>query len=295
MAYIPQVLKEKQEEFYSLIFLIEAFTYKFDLKIKDLAEFLIRTDFQNHAIAYVNVDKINFIKLDKRSSVQAIVNILNILSNQNFSGGLLTDDPASDTSYLEYQHIHIMTSDIYNFKPLGDVSVNVRMGFQLLDFDRGVKFKDIDHDKLDIAINEFHSLQPRIFEDGFYRAHPRKQDIVQSLNNDINIPNAESDQQLKNQLIQAQQRIKELEALQHSEVSEILTTQEESKLSTREENNIIKVLAVLSEMESKVDTSKPYEAHGILSNKAQLLGIDPFPSDESLKKWFTKANEYKKS
>jgi hypothetical protein len=49
------------------------------------------------------------------------------------------------------------------------------------------------------------------------------------------------------------------------------------------------------ELERKIDMSKPYEAHGIMAQKAQLLGIDPFPSNESIKKWFAKANEYKKS
>ncbi|WP_228722365.1 hypothetical protein [Acinetobacter indicus] len=51
----------------------------------------------------------------------------------------------------------------------------------------------------------------------------------------------------------------------------------------------------MADMEKKIDISKPYEAHGIMCMKAQLLGIDKFPSDESVKKWFTKAREYKKS
>lgn len=67
----------------------------------------------------------------------------------------------------------------------------------------------------------------------------------------------------------------------------------ESRLRTREENNIIKVLAVLADMEKKIDISKPYEAHGIMKPKAELLGIEAFPSDESIKKWFIKATEYK--
>lgn len=102
--------------------------------------------------------------------------------------------------------------------------------------------------------------------------------------------------QYEEKLAKAEQRIKELGAIQKCDESITPPTKQiESKLSTREENNIIKVLAVLSEMESKVDTSRPYEAHGILSNKAQLLGIESFPSADSLKKWFTKANDYKKS
>lgn len=93
--------------------------------------------------------------------------------------------------------------------------------------------------------------------------------------------------------IELQNHIKELEADQPNEQVEIQTSQAEPKLSTREENNIIKVLAVLADMDAKIDILKPYEAHGIMARKAQLLGIEPFPSDESIKKWFSKANEYK--
>lgn len=92
---------------------------------------------------------------------------------------------------------------------------------------------------------------------------------------------------LKAEILEKEQHLKKLKLIQ--------TTQSESKLSTREENNIIKVLTVLADMEKKIDISKPYEAHGIMCMKAQLLGIDKFPSDESVKKWFTKAREYKKS
>lgn len=79
-----------------------------------------------------------------------------------------------------------------------------------------------------------------------------------------------------------------------AELEAIQTSASESKLSTREENNILRVIAVLGEMD-KVNMLKPHEAHGIMARKAELLGINPFPSDESIKKWFTKANEYKKS
>ena len=102
-------------------------------------------------------------------------------------------------------------------------------------------------------------------------------------------------EQLKLELAQAKELIKQLETKQKDEKLETQTNQDESKLGTREENNIIKVLAVLADMEKKIDTSKPYEAHGIMFNKAQLLGIDKFPSNESIKKWFIKANECKKS
>lgn len=90
-----------------------------------------------------------------------------------------------------------------------------------------------------------------------------------------------------------QDRITQLETEQESTQSEIQTSEQDSKLSTREENNIIRVLAVLAELERKIDISKPYEAHGIMAQKAQFLGVDPFPSNESIKKWFLKATEYK--
>ena len=100
-------------------------------------------------------------------------------------------------------------------------------------------------------------------------------------------------EQLQTQLAQAQELIKQLKINKKDEKLEIQTTHAESKLGTREENNIIRVLAVLADMEKKIDLLKPYEAHGILLNKAELLGVDKFPSSESIKKWFTKANEYK--
>lgn len=111
------------------------------------------------------------------------------------------------------------------------------------------------------------------------------------------IPNIENYtkeiESLKAALDQAQVRIKELEAKQAVEQLQIQTNELESKLSTREENNILRVLAVLADMEKKIDISKPYEAHGIMLAKANLLGIEPFPSNESIKKWFSKANEFK--
>ena len=91
-------------------------------------------------------------------------------------------------------------------------------------------------------------------------------------------------------------QLKEIVASKDAEIEQlkaIQTTKDEPKLSTREENNIIKVLAVLTDMATNIDISKPYEAHGIMKRKAELLGISPFPSDESIKKWFSKANDYK--
>ena len=98
------------------------------------------------------------------------------------------------------------------------------------------------------------------------------------------------------QCLNTENKMKELVANKDEEIKQlkaIQTTKDESKLSTREENNIIKVLAVLADIAPKIDLSKPYEAHGIMKRKAELLGISPFPSDESIKKWFSKANDYK--
>lgn len=115
---------------------------------------------------------------------------------------------------------------------------------------------------------------------------------IESLNAEISRLRKEIEDRDKT-AIKLQNRIKELEAGQANEQVEIQTSERESKLSTREENNIIKVLTVLADMDAKIDISKPYEAHGIMARKAQLLGIEPFPSDESIKKWLSKANEYK--
>ena len=87
---------------------------------------------------------------------------------------------------------------------------------------------------------------------------------------------------LKVELLEKDQKIKELKAIQ--------TTQAESKLgNTRAENNVAKLILALS-AQAKIDTSKPYAQYESLKTQAELLGIDKFPSDENIASWLKKAN-----
>lgn len=92
---------------------------------------------------------------------------------------------------------------------------------------------------------------------------------------------------LKAELLEKDQKIKELGLIQ--------TTVDESKLgNTRAENNVTKLLLVLAKM-ADIDVSKPHAIHESLLVQAELLGVDKFPSDETIKKWLVKANKHKNS
>lgn len=89
---------------------------------------------------------------------------------------------------------------------------------------------------------------------------------------------------LKTELLEKDQKIKELELIQ--------TTADESKLgNTRAENNVTKLLLVLAKM-ADIDVNKPHAIHESLLAQADLLGLDKFPSDETVKKWLIKANNH---
>lgn len=100
----------------------------------------------------------------------------------------------------------------------------------------------------------------------------------------VNILNAEIEK-LKAELLKKDQIIKELRLIQ--------TIVDESKLgSTRAENNVTKLLLVLAEM-ANININKPHAVHESLLVQADLLGVDKFPSDETIKKWLIKANNHK--
>ncbi len=95
---------------------------------------------------------------------------------------------------------------------------------------------------------------------------------------------SEEIEKLKAELLEKDQKIKELESIQ--------TTVDESKLgNTRAENNVTKLLLVLARM-ANIDINKPHAVHESLSVQAELLGVDKFPSDETIKKWLIKANSH---
>lgn len=85
-----------------------------------------------------------------------------------------------------------------------------------------------------------------------------------------------------------QEHIKQLE----TEQSEIQTSEQESKLHTRTENNVSKLILVLAEM-AGINVSTPYANYQAISTQADLLGIDKFPSDENVAGWLKKASLFK--
>ncbi len=92
----------------------------------------------------------------------------------------------------------------------------------------------------------------------------------------------EKNEKLKAEILEKDKKIKELESIQ--------TTEDKSKLgSTRAENNVAKLILALS-AQAKIDTSKPYAQYESLKIQAELLGIDKFPSDESVASWLKRAN-----
>lgn len=94
----------------------------------------------------------------------------------------------------------------------------------------------------------------------------------------------QENKKLKAELLEKQQKLEELELTQ--------TTQDESKLgNTRAENNVTKLLLVLAKM-ANIDINKPHAIHESLLVQAELLGVDRFPSDETIKKWLIKANRH---
>lgn len=91
-------------------------------------------------------------------------------------------------------------------------------------------------------------------------------------------------EKLKTELLEKEQKIKELELVQ--------TTPDESKLgNTRAENNVTKLLLVLAKM-ANIDINKPHAVYDSLLVQAELLGVGKFPSDETIKKWLIKANRH---
>ena len=117
-----------------------------------------------------------------------------------------------------------------------------------------------------------------------FNDHLKNKVMDQSLDNQNSIIDQlkEENEKLKTELLNKNQKIKELELIQ--------TTVDESKLgNTRAENNVAKLILVLSE-QANIDTSKPYAQYESLRTQAELLGIDKFPSDENVATWLKRAN-----
>ncbi|MDC5024055.1 hypothetical protein OHW20_03215 [Acinetobacter baumannii] len=108
--------------------------------------------------------------------------------------------------------------------------------------------------------------------------------------NDDSRIHIDENKKLKKELAEAQERIKQLETTHQISQVEIQTNSEKSKLgSTRAENNVAKLILVLGQM-ANIDVSKPYANYESLKTKAELLGIERFPSDENVASWLKRAN-----
>lgn len=119
------------------------------------------------------------------------------------------------------------------------------------------------------------------FIDGFNKPLEREQIEESNLMLD-HLKKANEDHRIE--LLEKEQKIKELEIIQ--------STQDESKLgNTRAENNVTKLLLVLANM-AGINIKKPHSIHESLLVQAELLGVDRFPSDETIKKWLIKANKH---
>jgi len=122
------------------------------------------------------------------------------------------------------------------------------------------------------------------FIDGFNKhLEPLEKDQIEESNLMLDHLKKENEG-FRMELLEKEQKIKGLEIIQ--------TTQDESKLgNTRAENNVTKLLLVLAKM-AGININKPHSIHESLLVQAELLGIDRFPSDETIKKWLKKANKH---
>ena len=150
-----------------------------------------------------------------------------------------------------------------------------------------IKARKLDEDEGLISRT---SLQVFLFERGYiikeFNDYLKDEATNQSLDNQNSIIDQfkNENEKLKAELLEKDQKIKELELIQ--------TTVNESKLgNTRAENNVTKLLLVLAKI-AEIDVSKPHAIHDSLLAQADLLGVDKFPSDETVKKWFIKANNH---
>ena len=125
-----------------------------------------------------------------------------------------------------------------------------------------------------------------VFIEGF-NAHLRPLDESQEKESEsLIIDNLRKEiDSLKLKILDQDKKVKELELIQ--------TTENESKLGNkRAENNVAKLILALSAL-ANIDTSKPYAPYESLKTQGELLGLDKFPSDESVATWLKKANAQK--
>jgi hypothetical protein len=171
--YISDILNEKKEKYSSFIYLIEDFCHTFDILIYELSSFLLLNGFESQTIVYVNVSKIDCIALDDLSSTKAIHHILNILSNKKFNGTRF-ENSFDDELMYEFGHIQIERNSLYSFKPLNDLTVNIRSGHEVFG---SAKYGDLNIKELNEDLRNYRQSQPEIFSDEWYALHPKLKEL----------------------------------------------------------------------------------------------------------------------
>ncbi|MHA3079316.1 hypothetical protein [Acinetobacter sp. ANC 5502] len=146
-------------------------------------------------------------------------------------------------------------------------------------------------------ITGFNDQMSETSNNEFPQKEEKYENIIFSLELDIAIEKNKVEQ-LEKQLqekdaeiahLQDQLQSKEKELLR---LSETQTSEQESKLHPRAENNVSKLILVLAEM-AKIDVSVPYGNYQSIKIQAELLDIDKFPSDENIAGWLKKASSFK--
>lgn len=189
MAYMDEVLREmnktsreKAEEYCPIIYLIEDFANSFGLTIEKLSYYLLAKNFAENIYAYVNINKTDYIKLDKKNSKKAINHLLNIFNDKKYNYSLLS--VIDDDNINELDHIHIKRDDLYNFTPLKELDFDYCIGYQFIG---RLSLKDVDYKELEKARKEYIDVQPEPFSEEWYALHPKLQELR---NTPIDEPNA---------------------------------------------------------------------------------------------------------
>lgn len=180
--FITDVLKEKRQEYCPLIYLLEDFANRFNLKINDLAFFLSVNNFSQDIFAYVNINKTDYIQLDKENSQKSINHLLNVFNDKKYNDNLLS--VAIDDNINELDHIHLKTDDLYNFPPLTELNLDYCIGHEIFG---SLNLKNIDYKNLLKIEEEYRDSQPKIFSDEWYDLHPKLSELKKMQSDASNI------------------------------------------------------------------------------------------------------------
>ncbi|PVZ90354.1 hypothetical protein C9426_02995 [Serratia sp. S1B] len=164
--------REKAEEYCPIIYLIEDFAHSFGLTIEKLSYYLLRTNFTENIYAYVNINKTDYVKLDKKNSKKAISHLLNIFNDKKYNNSLLS--VIDDDNINELDHIHIKRNDLYNFTPLKELDFDYCIGYQFIG---KVSLKEVDYKELEKARKAYIDAQPQPFSEEWYALHPKLQEL----------------------------------------------------------------------------------------------------------------------